>query len=100
MSALEYSAYESMALLEMARIVEELEAEQPEVRLAAQHRIGPLEVGDDAIVCVASSPHRGEAFEAGRALIDRIKERVPIWKRERSADGERWVNWDEPPAGG
>ena len=93
-SALEYSAYESMAVAEMARIVEELEAEMPEVRLAAHHRLGPLVVGDDAIICAASSPHREEAFLAGRALIDRIKERVPIWKRERAEDGVSWVGWD------
>lgn len=93
-SALEYSAYESMAVAEMVRIVDELEAEMPEVRLAAHHRIGPLVVGDDAIICAASSPHRAEAFTAGRALIDRIKDRVPIWKRERGEDGETWVGWD------
>lgn len=93
-SALEYSAYDAMAVAEMARIVEEIEAEMPEVRLAAHHRVGPLVVGDDAIICVASSPHRGEAFTAGRALIDRIKDRVPVWKRERGADGASWVGWD------
>ena len=72
---LEYSAYESMAIAEMARIVDELEAEMPVVRLAAHHRIGELAIGDAAIVCAASSPHRDEAFRAGRLLIDRIKER-------------------------
>ena len=94
--ALEYSAYETMALKEMAAIIDELEAETPVLRLAAHHRIGPLAVGDDAIVCVASSPHRDAAFVAGRALIDRIKDRVPIWKREKGPDDERWVGWDEP----
>lgn len=93
-AALEYTAYGSMAVAEMARIVEELEAEMPEVRLAAHHRIGPLVVGDDAIICAASAPHRGEAFAAGRALIDCIKDRVPVWKRERGDDGESWVRWD------
>lgn len=92
--ALEYSAYESMALKEMAAIIDELEAEMPVVRLAAHHRIGPLAVGDDAVVCAASSPHREEAFVAGRALIDRIKDRVPIWKREKGPGDERWVGWD------
>ncbi len=94
--ALEYSAYETMAKKEMAAIIDELEAETPVLRLAAHHRVGPLSVGDDAIVCVASSPHRDAAFVAGRALIDRIKDRVPIWKRERGPDDERWVGWDEP----
>ncbi|MBX3272781.1 MAG: molybdopterin converting factor subunit 1 [Sandaracinaceae bacterium] len=93
--ALEYSAYDAMARREMAVIVDELEAQIPGVRLAAHHRVGPLRVGDDAIVCAASSPHRDEAFRAGRALIDRIKERVPIWKRERSPGESRWVGWDD-----
>jgi molybdopterin converting factor subunit 1 len=94
-TALEYSAYESMAIAEMARIVDELEAEIPVVRLAAHHRIGELAIGDAAIVCAASSPHRDEAFRAGRLLIDRIKERVPIWKREKGPDGSWWVGWED-----
>lgn len=92
--ALEYSAYEPMALKEMAAIIDAIEEEIPGVRLAAHHRIGPLVVGDDAIVCVASSPHRDEAFVAGRALIDRIKEHVPIWKREKSPGEDRWIGWE------
>lgn len=95
-SALEYSAYESMAVAEMARVIEEIEAEMPVVRLAVHHRIGLLSVGDDAVICAASSPHRDDAFVAGRALIDRIKDRVPVWKRERVVDGtEEWVGWDD-----
>ena len=93
-TALDYSAYESMARAEMVRIIEELEAEAPEVRLAAHHSVGALSVGDDAVICAASAPHRGEAFDLGRALIDRIKERAPIWKRERGEDGEAWVGWE------
>jgi len=94
-TALEYSAYESMAVAEMSRIVEEIEAELPVVRLAVHHRIGELAVGDTAVVCAASSPHRGEAFRAGRLLIDRVKERVPIWKREKGPDGAYWVGWED-----
>lgn len=94
-SALEYSAYDTMAVAEMARIVEEIEAELPVVRLAVHHRVGMLEVGDAAVVCAASSPHRGEAFRAGRLLIDRIKERVPIWKRELGPEGHVWVGWED-----
>ncbi len=92
--ALEYSAYEAMAIKELAAIVDELEAEHPGVRLAAHHRIGPLAVGDDAVICVASAPHRDAAFVAGRALIDRIKDRVPIWKREKGPGDARWVGWE------
>lgn len=90
---LDYSAYAAMAKREMTAIAEEIEREIHGVRVSAIHRIGSLEVGDAAIVCAASAPHRGEAFEACRALIDRIKARVPIWKREWGPDGAEWVGW-------
>lgn len=90
---LEYSAYTSMAKKEIERICEEIEKEIPEVRVAAHHRVGSLEVGDAAVVCAASAPHRGEAFAACRLLIDRIKHRVPVWKREFGPDGAAWVGW-------
>lgn len=93
---LEYEAYETMALAEMERIASELEGELGgAVRVAARHRIGALSVGDVAVICAASAPHRTEAFEACRALIDRIKERVPIWKREHGPDGAYWVGWQD-----
>jgi molybdopterin synthase catalytic subunit len=96
---LEYEAYPSMATAEMERIVFELESEFPPVRLAVVHRVGSLAVGDVAIVCAASAPHRGEAFDACRALIDRIKARVPIWKREHGPDGAYWVGWHDARCG-
>ena len=92
---LEYEAYGSMAVAEMERIGDEITRELPGVRVAAHHRVGALVVGDVAIVCVASAVHRGEAFEACRRLIDRIKERVPIWKREHGPDGPYWVGWQD-----
>jgi len=92
---LEYSAYASMAVREMDRIAEEIEREIEGARVAVMHRTGSLVVGDAAVVCAASAPHRGEAFKACRALIDRIKERVPIWKREIGPDGEAWVGWED-----
>ncbi len=92
---LEYSAYVPMAKREMARIIAEIEGEIDGVRLAAIHRIGMLEVGDAAIVCAASAPHRAEAFRACRDLIDRIKSRVPVWKREIGPDGTSWVGWED-----
>ncbi len=94
-SKLEYEAYPAMALAEMKRIVEELTAETPGVRLAVLHRTGSLGVGDAAVVCAASAPHRGEAYAACRALIDRVKARVPIWKREHGPDGAWWVGWED-----
>jgi len=94
-SRLEYEAYGSMAAAEMDRIRVEIESEIAGVRLAALHRVGSLDVGDVAVVCVASAPHRGEAFRACRLMIDRLKERVPIWKREHGPDGPYWVGWED-----
>jgi molybdopterin synthase catalytic subunit len=92
-SRLDYSAYDSMAKREMIKIAEEIESEIEGVRVSVIHRVGTLVVGDIAVVCAASAPHRGEAFEACRLLIDRIKSRVPIWKREWGPDGAAWVGW-------
>lgn len=96
---LEYHAYVSMAEKEMSRIAQEIADEIPGVRLAALHRIGALQVGDLAVVCAAGATHRGEAFRACRALIDRIKLRVPIWKREHGPDGPYWVGWEDARCG-
>lgn len=97
---LEYHAYASMAEKEMARIAEEIGRELPGVKLAALHRVGSLAVGDLAVVCAAGAAHRGEAFRACRALIDRIKHRVPVWKREHGPDGPYWVGWEDARCGG
>jgi molybdopterin synthase catalytic subunit len=96
---LEYHAYVSMAEKEMQRIAEEIAREIPGVRLAALHRVGALAVGDLAVVCAAGAVHRAEAFAACRALIDRIKHRVPIWKREHGPDGPYWVGWEDARCG-
>jgi molybdopterin synthase catalytic subunit len=92
---LEYEAYGAMAEAEMRRILVEIEGEIPGARVAALHRVGALAVGDVAVLCAASAPHRGEAFRACRLVIDRIKERVPIWKREHGPDGPYWVGWQD-----
>ncbi|HVW29178.1 MAG TPA: molybdenum cofactor biosynthesis protein MoaE [Polyangiaceae bacterium] len=94
-SVLEYEAYASMAEKEMERIGEEIRAQIPGVRLGAHHRVGRLEVGDVAVVCAASAPHRDEAFRACRLLIDLVKARVPIWKREHGASGASWIGWQD-----
>ncbi|MBX7195818.1 MAG: molybdenum cofactor biosynthesis protein MoaE, partial [Sandaracinaceae bacterium] len=98
-SSLEYSAYESMAQKEIARIIDEVEQKVPGARCAVHHRIGLLAVGELAIVCAASTPHRAESFAACRALIEEVKHRVPIWKRERGPDGEAWVGWVDARCG-
>jgi molybdopterin synthase catalytic subunit len=88
---LEYEAYGEMAVREMARLCDEIEAEVAGARLAVEHRTGHLAVGDTAVVIAAAAPHRAEAFTACRAMIDRLKERVPIWKKEVGEDGAEWV---------
>ena len=89
-SRLEYSAYAPMAEAECARIVAEAEARWP-VRIVLAHRIGALEIGDAAVAIVAGAAHREEAFAACRFVIEEVKRRVPIWKKEFYADGA--VDW-------
>ncbi len=96
---LEYEAYGAMAEAELGRILEEIVREIPGARVAATHRVGPLRVGEAAVACAASAPHRGEAFKACRELIDRIKGRLPIWKREHGPDGPYWVGWADARCG-
>lgn len=91
-SVLEYEAYATMAEKELSAIADEIERELPGVTLAVLHRTGRLEVGDIAVICAASAAHRDEAFRACRELIERIKVRVPIWKREHGPDGVHWVD--------
>lgn len=88
-----YDAYRPMAEKEIEAIVREIEAQFPAVALAVVHRLGQLVVGDSSIAIVAASPHRAEAFAACRMMIDKIKETVPIWKKERGPDGEEWIGW-------
>lgn len=77
---------------EMRRIAEKVVADYPVRALAAVHRVGNLEVGDLAVVVAVSCPHRGEAFEASRKLIDDLKREVPIWKHQKFSDGtDEWV---------
>ena len=88
---LEYSAYGPMAEAECARIVSEAESRWP-VRITLEHRIGTLEIGDIAVAVGAGGAHRDEAFEACRYVIEEVKRRVPIWKKEFYADGGvEWV---------
>ena len=88
---LDYEAYGAMAVKVMTELVTEIEAELPGVVLAVEHRVGSLGIGDVAVVIAAGAPHRAEAFTACRAMIDRLKDRVPIWKKELGDDGAVWV---------
>ena len=98
-SLLEYQAYAAMAEKELTAIADEIERELPGTRLACLHRTGSLRVGDIAVICAAGAPHRGEAFTACRELIDRLKARVPIWKREHGDQGPYWIGWQDVRSG-
>ncbi len=89
---LSYSAHPSAAD-ELRRVAEKVATDFGVLALAAVHRVGDLNVGDLAVVVAAACPHRAEAFDACRALIDELKQTVPIWKHQRFADGtSEWVS--------
>jgi len=90
-----YDAYRPMAEKEIQRIIDDINIRFPQVAAAVVHRLGKLKVGEASIVIACASPHRGEAFEVCRAIIDRFKQTVPIWKKERGPDGEEWVGWQK-----
>ena len=90
-SALSYSAHPS-AEAELRRVAEVIAEKFPVLGIAAVHRVGDLEIGDLAVVVAVACPHRAEAFDACRALIDLLKASVPIWKHQRFDDGSaEWV---------
>ncbi|MDQ0340372.1 molybdopterin synthase catalytic subunit [Caldalkalibacillus uzonensis] len=88
---LEYEAYVSMAEKQLYKIGQEIIQRWPEARVAITHRIGRLEISDIAVVIAVSTPHRADSYEASRYAIERIKEIVPIWKKEFWEDGEAWI---------
>lgn len=88
---LEYEAYVPMAKAKLEQIGREIEEKWPGAKSAIVHRIGRLEIGEAAVVIATSSPHRADAYEANRYAIERIKEMVPIWKKEHWEDGELWI---------
>lgn len=90
-TGLEYSAHPS-ALDRLQDVAERIAKEYDVLAVAAVHRVGRLEIGDAAVVVATAAAHRGEAFEASRALIDELKATVPIWKHQSFADGsDEWV---------
>jgi molybdopterin synthase catalytic subunit len=92
---LEYEAYESMARKKLAEICQEIRAEFGIDDIAIAHRIGPVDIGQISLVVAVASPHRKEAFLACHQIVDRLKETVPIWKKEFFEDGSRWVACDD-----
>jgi molybdopterin converting factor subunit 1 len=95
---LEYSAYHEMAESVLRQVAEEAAEKWPLNGVSILHGLGDLPVGDHTVVVACSSAHRGEAFEACRYAIDEVKVRVPIWKKERGPEGERWVGLEHPTA--
>jgi molybdopterin synthase catalytic subunit len=92
-TGIEYSAYEAMAFAEIERILGEAQAQCPEARVMLQHRLGLIAVGEASIAIAAAAPHRAEAFEACRYIIEEVKRRLPIWKKEYHVDGTAaWVD--------
>jgi molybdopterin synthase catalytic subunit len=87
---LEYEVYPEMAEAVLERIAGEAEARWPGVAVAVVHRTGVVPIGEAAVAIVAAAPHRSHAYDANRFVIEGIKERLPIWKRERFVDGSEW----------
>jgi len=88
---LEYSAHPALALKEMEAICTEAVAQFGLVDVSCLHRTGVLQVGEIAVAIAVAAPHRGEAFAACAYVIDELKKRVPIWKKETTADGASWL---------
>jgi molybdopterin synthase catalytic subunit len=91
---LEYEAYPEMAEKVMAQIGDEIKGRWPVSNVAIVHRTGVLEIGQASVVIAVSAPHRGEAFDAAQYAIDRLKQIVPIWKKEVWSDGSQWIGWE------
>jgi molybdopterin synthase catalytic subunit len=94
---LDYECYEAMAIQTMAEIGRQIARDHAIGRIGMIHRLGRLEIGEASVVIVAAAPHRKPAFEAALEGINKLKKRVPIWKKEYFVDGEVWVEgeWDE-----
>jgi len=90
---IEYTAYDAMADAEIERMLTETEQQWPGVRVALRHRVGRVPVGEASIAIVAAAPHRAEAFAACRHIIEEVKRRLPMWKKEYRIDGTTaWVD--------
>jgi molybdopterin synthase catalytic subunit len=92
-TAVEYSAYEEMVEAEFGRLLADAGGRWPEARIAVRHRLGNVPVGEASIAIAAAAPHRAQAFEACRYVIEEVKRRIPVWKKELRVDGsEVWVD--------
>jgi molybdopterin synthase catalytic subunit len=93
-TAIEYSAYDAMALAEIERMLGEAQERWPDARVTLQHRLGLIPCGEASIAIAAAAPHRDDAFIACRHVIEEVKQRLPIWKKELRADGS--ATWVDP----
>ena len=94
-----YDTYEEMAAEVLSEIVDEAARSAGTDRIATIHRTGELEVGEVSVAIAVSSPHRAQAYDASRYIIEEIKKRLPVWKKERYSDGaEEWVEGRTPGA--
>lgn len=96
---LEYECYEPMALKQLRRVAAEVIQQHEISTIACTHRVGRLEIGEDAMVVAVASPHRGAALAATEAFIARLKQEVPIWKKEHFEGGAVWIGTPEDPQG-
>lgn len=94
---LSYEAYAPMAVEKMKQIAAEVEERWPGAQLAMHHRVGDLAVEEIAVIAAVATPHRNESFEAGRYAIERLKQIVPIWKKEMWEDGSEWKGHQQGP---
>ena len=92
---LEYEAYAAMAEAEMQRIEDEVRERFAVSRVALVHRTGRLEIGEASVIVAVAAAHRADAFDACRFVIDTLKQRVPIWKKEVFEGGEVWIEGDQ-----
>ena len=98
-NGIDYSAYDAMAVAEMQRIVSEAESRFAGVAIALEHRVGTLSIGEASVAIACSHAHRAAALDANRFVIEELKRRVPIWKREHHLDGtSEWVDPLRRPA--
>ena len=99
-SHIDYQSYTEMARLELSKVAEETAARHEIVDLAVIHRIGRVNVGETSLLVAVGSHHRQPAFAAGQALVDELKHRLPIWKKEYGPDGSHWVQGLRPESPG
>lgn len=88
---LEYEAYEPLAVKAIQHILDEAREQWPSARMGLHHRVGRLEIGEASVIIAAASAHRADAFAATRYAIERVKQIVPIWKREHFEGGDVWL---------